>query len=203
MASKSGQSLPPPPCLPYSSPPSSHRPTPTRLPLAIRLYLLICITMHCNVKSYLIMMQIWRRTWSTIVHSRGKAIQMQRVQKIVLCYGHLKTHLLTYSEEKPHPCGQREVSYREAESLNKHILHHSGENPHSCTECKKAFWQTGSISTHLLIHTGEKLHPCGQCDKSFIQAETLNKHLLGLLRWRWKWCWARWQRRWRRIYGDG
>ena len=33
------------PCLPYSSPPSSHRPTPTRLPLAIQLYLLKCITM--------------------------------------------------------------------------------------------------------------------------------------------------------------
>ena len=158
MASKSGQSLPPPPCLPYSSPPSSHRPTPTRLPLAIRLYLLICITMHCNVKSYLIMMQIWRRTWSTIVHSRGKAIQMQRVQKIVLCYGHLKTHLLIYSEEKPQQCGQREMLYRKAESLNKHILHHNGENPHSCTKCKRAFWPTGSISTHLPIHIGEKLH---------------------------------------------
>ena len=75
-------------------------------------------------------------------------------------------------------CGQREVSYREAESLNKHILDHSGENPHSCTECKRAFWQTGSISTHLLIHTGAKLHPCRQCDKSFTQSETLNKHLL-------------------------
>ena len=106
---------------------------------------------------------------------------MQRqVQKSILRYGHLRTHLLIYSEEKSQPCGQREVSYREAESLNKHILHHSGENPHSCTECKKAFWQTGSISTHLLIHTGEKLHPCGQCDKSFTQAETLNKHLFFL-----------------------
>ena len=103
---------------------------------------------------------------------------MQRqVQKSILRYGHLRTHLLIYSEEKPHPCGPCEVSCREAESLNKHILHHSGENPHSCTECKKVFWQTGSISTHLLIHTGEKLHPCGQCDKSFTQAETLNKHL--------------------------
>ena len=98
--------------------------------------------------------------------------------KKILRYGHLRTHLLIYSEEKPHPCGPCEVSCREAESLNKHILHHSGENPHSCTECKKVFWQTGSISTHLLIHTGEKLHPCGQCDKSFTQSETLNKHLL-------------------------
>ena len=35
----------PPPCLPYSSPPSSHRPTPTWLPLAIWLYLSICITL--------------------------------------------------------------------------------------------------------------------------------------------------------------
>ena len=33
-----------------------------------------------------------------IVHSWGKAIQMQRVQKIVLRYGHLKTHLLIYIE---------------------------------------------------------------------------------------------------------
>ena len=60
--------------------------------------------------------------------------------KKILRYGHLRTHLLIYSEEKPHPCGPCEVSCREAESLNKHILHHSGENPHSCTECKKVFW---------------------------------------------------------------
>ena len=85
-------------------------------------------------------------------------------------------------------CGQREVSYREAESLNKHILDHSGENPHSCTECKRQFWQTWSISTHLLIHTGEKLHPCGQCDKSFTQYETLNKHLLWNCFFKVCWC---------------
>ena len=35
----------PPPCIPYFSPPSSHRPTPARLPLAMWLYLSICITM--------------------------------------------------------------------------------------------------------------------------------------------------------------
>ena len=59
--------------------------------------------------------------------------------KKILRYGHLRTHLLIYIEEKHHPCRQREVSCREAESLNKHILNHSGENPHSCTECKRAF----------------------------------------------------------------
>ena len=55
---------------------------------------------HCNeLFSYAANMKT-----HMIVHSWGKAIQMQRVQKIVLRYGHLKTHLLIYIEEKPHPC---------------------------------------------------------------------------------------------------
>ena len=55
---------------------------------------------HCNeLFSYAANMKT-----HMIVHSWGKAIQMQRVQKIVLRYGHMKTHLLIYIEEKPHPC---------------------------------------------------------------------------------------------------
>ena len=43
---------------------------------------------HCNeLFSYAANMKT-----HVIVHSWGKAIQMQRVQKIVLRYGHLKTH---------------------------------------------------------------------------------------------------------------
>ena len=51
--------------------------------------------------SYLVMLQIWRRTWSSTVG--GKPYRCRECKK-VLRYGHLKTHLLIYIEEKPHPC---------------------------------------------------------------------------------------------------
>ena len=78
MTSKSGHPLPltfhPPPCLPYSSPPSSHRPTPTwhwQWDYIWR-YASQCnelFSYDANMKTFM------------FVHTWGKAIQMQRVQK--------------------------------------------------------------------------------------------------------------------------
>ena len=64
---------------------------------------------------------------------------MQRKQKIILRSGHLKTHLLIYSEEKPHPCGQREESHREAESLKKHIYSITVERIHTVAQNAKRY----------------------------------------------------------------
>ncbi|ELU09268.1 hypothetical protein CAPTEDRAFT_31914, partial [Capitella teleta] len=40
--------------------------------------------------------------------------------------------------------------------LKTHMLVQTGERPHECSVCKKTFIESGTMKKHLLTHTGEK-----------------------------------------------
>jgi len=91
--------------------------------------------------------------------------------------GHLKEHMLTHTDRKPHVCTQCGKSFAHKGDLTIHTRIHTGEKPYSCTECGKSFVQGGQLKMHMRTHTGEKPYSCSVCGKSFVQKHNMLDHM--------------------------
>ncbi|GFG37419.1 hypothetical protein Cfor_12000, partial [Coptotermes formosanus] len=104
--------------------------------------------------------------------------------------GHLKEHMLTHTDRKPHVCTQCGKSFAHKGDLTihtrihtgchlkDHMKTHSGEKPHSCSFCGKSFLQNSDLRVHLRGHTGEKPFSCTECGKNFARSGVLKRHML-------------------------
>ncbi|XP_069693229.1 zinc finger protein OZF-like isoform X2 [Periplaneta americana] len=91
--------------------------------------------------------------------------------------GHLKEHMLTHTDRKPHMCTECGKSFAHKGDLTIHMRIHTGEKPYSCTECGKSFVQGGQLKMHMRTHTGEKPYSCSVCGKSFVQKHNMLDHM--------------------------
>lgn len=103
-------------------------------------------------------------------------------QKEFITKGHLKTHELIHSGDRPYTCEKCDKSYSRSGRLKIHLRTHvnliifnrnlqTGEKPFVCPfdNCEKTFTEKGNLKTHIRIHNGEKPYACSfeGCDRSF------------------------------------
>lgn len=90
--------------------------------------------------------------------------------------GHLITHRLVHTGEKPFPCDICHKPFNRKSNLQKHKMIHTGERPFMCLVCGSRFSRKGDLQRHTMLHTGERPYKCELCDKSFSQKPHLLSH---------------------------
>lgn len=93
--------------------------------------------------------------------------------------GHLNTHYLIHTGEKPFVCDICGSSYARMSRLNIHKRTHTGEKPYKCEVCLSSFTEKGNLNTHMRIHNGEKPYKCDVlgCSKAFTTFGHMKDHL--------------------------
>ena len=71
-------------------------------------------------------------------------------------------------------CGKK---YSTKTHLKRHIMTHTNERPHQCEDCGMAFTQAGSLKEHIRTHTGEKPYQCSECPNAYAQSGTFKAHM--------------------------
>lgn len=90
--------------------------------------------------------------------------------------GHLITHRLVHTGEKPFSCDICHKPFNRKSNLQKHKMIHTGERPFMCLVCGSCFSRKGDLQRHTMLHTGERPYKCDLCDKSFSQKPHLLSH---------------------------
>lgn len=64
-------------------------------------------------------------------------------------------------------------------NLRTHMLSHSGTRPHPCTFqcCQSRFFSSSDLKIHMRMHLGDKPYKCDECADAFISKSALSRHI--------------------------
>jgi len=119
----------------------------------------------------------------TADQSADDKLMCKLCNKVFHCASYMKTHLLTHTGEKPHPCPTCGLTFRYKETLNAHLRKHLGTK-FCCPICGKEYLYKKDLNdhkkTHLLTNDGgEKVSSleCSMCGAgNFRSKVSLREH---------------------------
>lgn len=78
--------------------------------------------------------------------------------------------------QKKHKCPYCDTEFTRHYNLKSHLLTYSQERPYVCQTCQMRFRRLHDLKRHMKLHTGEQPHICPKCDRKFVRAEALARH---------------------------
>lgn len=92
--------------------------------------------------------------------------------------GHLKTHKLTHTNEKPFQCTHCTQSFKAEANSKAEVIRHLAVRNNQCDKCSKAFVTKQDLKKHMAAHSNKIPFKCSHpgCKASFKHSSHLTRH---------------------------